>query len=218
MLERNDILIQLKEVSLLGTVSIPPKAKALIIFAHGSGSSRLSPRNLKVAGALNQQGFATCLFDLLTEQEERIDATNGIFRFDINLLASRLAQVTHWLSKEYEDYSFDFGYFGASTGAAAALIASITAPNIKAIVSRGGRPDLAKEELQRVTAPTLLIVGSLDEEVIDLNMQAFNQMSCEKEVAIVPNASHLFEEPGTLEEVIYLSIQWFKARLADEPY
>ncbi len=207
-----DVLIQLKEVTLFGSVAIPSGASAMVIFVHGSGSSRLSPRNRYVAQALNQEGFATCLFDLLTEQEEAIDEITLALRFNIDLLASRLVAVTSWLLKEYQDYHFTMGYFGASTGAAAALLASSQHP-IKAIVSRGGRPDLAADSLKKVTAATLLIVGGNDSVVIDLNKRAFNQLVCEKELRIIPNATHLFEEAGKLDEVISNTISWFKLYL-----
>lgn len=207
-----EVLIQLKDVTLFGSVAIPKAATAMVIFVHGSGSSRLSPRNRSVAQALNQAGFATCLFDLLTEQEEAIDDITLALRFNIELLASRLVEVTSWLLKEYQDYHFSMGYFGASTGAAAALLAS-THHTIKAIVSRGGRPDLAADSLAKVSAATLLIVGSNDPVVIDLNKSAFNQMICEKALRIIPGATHLFEEPGKLNEVISNTIQWLKLYL-----
>lgn len=209
-----ELILQLKRVSLLGQLTVPQKPMGLIIFAHGSGSGRLSPRNQYVANALNEAGFATCLFDLLTEQEEQIDAVTFTHRFNITLLASRLADVTAWLVKEYPDNSFNIGYFGASTGASAALMASvITSIPIKAIVSRGGRPDLAGAYLENVISPTLLIVGSQDPVVIDFNKEALSRLSCTKELSIVPNATHLFEEPGTLDEVITLTTQWFKRYL-----
>lgn len=209
---REDILIQLKEVTLFGSVAIPKGATAMVIFVHGSGSGRLSPRNRYVAQALNQAGFATCLFDLFTEQEEVIDEATLALRFNIELLASRLVEVTSWLLKEYQDYHFPLGYFGASTGAAAALLAS-SHHSIKAIVSRGGRPDLAADSLSKVSAATLLIVGGNDPVVIDLNMSAFNELICEKELRIIPDATHLFEEPGKLDEVISNTIQWLKLYL-----
>lgn len=209
-----EIIIQLKTVSLLGLLTLPQHATGLVIFAHGSGSGRLSPRNQYVANALNEAGFATCLFDLLTEQEEHVDASTLTHRFNITLLASRLADVTAWLSKEYQDDQFQIGYFGASTGAAAALMASAITPlSIKAIVSRGGRPDLAGSYLGSVVAPTLLIVGSLDSAVIDLNKNALSRLPGTKALSIVANATHLFEEPGALDEVIALTIQWFKRYL-----
>lgn len=209
-----EILIQLKTVSLLGQLTLPEQATGLVIFAHGSGSGRLSPRNQYVANALNEAGFATCLFDLLTEQEEQVDDLTLTHRFNITLLASRLADVTAWLSKEYQDDQFKIGYFGASTGAAAALMASAITPiPIKAIVGRGGRPDLAGSYLSSVAAPTLLIVGSLDPVVIDLNKDALSRLPGTKALRMVANATHLFEEPGALDEVIALTIQWFKRYL-----
>lgn len=209
-----DILIELDDARLLGSMSIPRGSQSLVIFAHGSGSSRLSPRNRFVADALNAQGLATCLFDLLTEEEERIDDHTLQFRFDIPLLANRLAKVTLWLADKYKQYAFKMGYFGASTGAAAALIASTTTESlIQAVVSRGGRPDLAATDLPKVTAATLLIVGENDPTVIELNQQAYELLNTTKQLAIVPLATHLFEEPGTLEEVIELSQEWFSRYL-----
>ncbi len=179
-----------------------------MLFAHGSGSSRFSPRNTYVAGVLHRSGFGTLLFDLLTRNEDQVYDT----RFDIGLLTERLFGATEWLRKQRETKDMAFGYFGASTGAAAALQASVRAPEIRAIVSRGGRPDLAGEYLDRVTAPTLLIVGGRDTEVIELNRQAFDRLNLDekrKQVVIVPGATHLFEEPGALEEVARIAKDWF---------
>jgi pimeloyl-ACP methyl ester carboxylesterase len=189
---------------------IPEDAKGLVIFAHGSGSSRLSSRNRFVAGVLQRAGFATLLLDLLTAREEEIDLQTRHLRFDIDLLARRLVEATEWSGKEPSIRDLPAAYFGASTGAAAALIAAADLPDtIRAVVSRGGRPDLAGPALSRVKAPTLLIVGGDDVPVIELNEQAFNKLQCEKKLEIVPRATHLFEEPGTLERVAALASSWF---------
>lgn len=194
--------------ALYGTLSIPDKAIAIVVFVHGSGSSRFSPRNRLVAESLNQSGLATLLFDLLTPEEEAIDEETTQYRFDIPMLSLRLIHVTRWLQQRYAGYII--GYFGASTGAAAALIASSRlGGEIKAVVSRGGRADLAGDALPHVIAPTLLIVGEYDEIVLDLNQQAQQQLTCEHTLAIVPGATHLFEERGTLEQVIQLAEKWF---------
>jgi putative phosphoribosyl transferase len=198
-------------VRLAGDLRQPEHAAGLVIFAHGSGSSRLSPRNRQVAEALNQAGFATLLFDLLTGEEE-LDRAKV---FDIGLLAERLAAVTDWARREAGPAGLRIGYFGASTGAAAALRAAARGEGeIAAVVSRGGRPDLAAESLEEVRAPTLLIVGGADWQVLELNEQAARLLRCEREVAIVPGATHLFEEPGTLERVAELAGQWFSRHLA----
>lgn len=190
------------EGALWGTES----AKGIVLFAHGSGSSRLSPRNNFVARFLRRAGLATLLMDLLTREED----TDYNTRFDIDLLAERLAAATLWLAGQKKTMALKIGYFGASTGAAAALQASVSASApIGAIVSRGGRPDLADAYLDRVAAPTLLIVGGLDDVVIGLNRQAYAKIGCVKEMVIVPGATHLFEEPGTLEEVSRLAAEWF---------
>ncbi len=204
------ISLQMKEGNLEGDLSIPAGVKGLVIFAHGSGSSRLSPRNRYVASVLQEAGLATLLFDLLTAREEAIDSITAELRFNINLLSERLKYATDWAVKEKSTSRLNIGYFGASTGAAAALVAAASHPQaIKAVVSRGGRPDLAGDALPLVKAPTLLIVGSLDTEVIELNQQAMDQMSAVKELAIVPGATHLFEEPGTLPQVAKLAAGWF---------
>ncbi len=198
--------IKLESVTLDGVLGLPEQAKGMVIFAHGSGSSRLSPRNTYVARVLQQAGIGTLLFDLLTSVEDRDYAQ----RFDIELLVKRLVGATKWLSKLPELQGMTVGYFGASTGAAAALQgAAELGEAVKAVVSRGGRPDLAMPYLGKVVAPTLLIVGELDQEVLQLNRQAFAQLSVEKELAVVPGATHLFEEPGTLEEVARLAKEWF---------
>jgi pimeloyl-ACP methyl ester carboxylesterase len=193
-----------------GELNVPDFARGVVLFAHGSGSSRFSPRNQYVAKVFNEQKIATLLFDLLTNEEDQQDAETGEFRFNIDLLAERLVGVTEWLKRDPQTKNCLFGYFGASTGAAAALIAAAKLPGeIAAVVSRGGRPDLAASYLARVEAPTLLLVGGLDSEVIELNRWAMEQMSAEKQLVIVPGATHLFEEPGKLEEVAKLSTEWF---------
>lgn len=193
-------------VTLEGALVIPSGARGIVLFAHGSGSSRHSPRNNFVARAVQAGALGTLLIDLLTEQEDATYET----RFDIDLLARRLTATTEWLGKEPATQRFDIGYFGASTGAAAALKAAAALGRIiKAVVSRGGRPDLAEPVLGRVHAPTLLIVGGFDDVVIDLNRQAYARLTCAKELVIVPGATHLFEEPGTLEEVARLATEWF---------
>jgi putative phosphoribosyl transferase len=182
--------------------------EALVLFAHGSGSGRHSPRNREVAASLREAGIGTLLFDLLTVEEEAEDRYTGRLRFDIRLLAGRLAAATEWAIGQAAQ-QVSVGYFGASTGAAAALIAASRMDDVRAVVSRGGRPDLAGEALPRVKAPTLLIVGERDADVIRLNEAAFARLTCEKEMAIVPQATHLFEEPGTLERVSALAAEWF---------
>jgi dienelactone hydrolase len=198
-----------------GNLAVPRGAKAVVVFAHGSGSSRFSPRNTRVARTLNEAGFATLLVDLLTRDEEVVDVVTAQFRFDIDLLAKRLASATAWLKKNTETKNLTAGYFGASTGAAAALIAAAKLPNeAKAVVSRGGRPDLAADYLPKVKAPTLLIVGGSDPEVLELNKEALEQLKVEKKLEIVPDATHLFEESGALEEVARLAVDWFLKHLS----
>jgi dienelactone hydrolase len=205
-----EILIRINGKSIFGNLKIPEKAEGLIIFAHGSGSSRFSTRNNYVAGILNKNNLGTLLFDLLTAEEEKIDNYTAEYRFNIKLLAKRLIDVTDWLIKEPSLKNLKLGYFGASTGAAAALAAAAKRPDIiYAVVSRGGRPDLAMESLQGVKAPTLLIVGGEDFEVIELNRTAYENISAKKKLEIIPGATHLFEEPGALEEVSRLSAEWF---------
>jgi putative phosphoribosyl transferase len=197
-----------------GNLTIPSKAKGIVLFAHGSGSGRFSPRNTMVAREINKAGIATLLIDLLTEQEEAEDEFTGEFRFDIDLLAQRLIFATEWLTKNPSTSSLVIGYFGASTGAAAALIAAAKLPErVNAVVSRGGRPDLAGDYLSRVKAPTLLIVGGDDTEVLELNRDALEQLRSEKELTVVPGATHLFEELGKLEQVAKLAIDWFSKYL-----
>lgn len=200
--------------SLTGDLVVPAEATGLVLFAHGSGSSRLSPRNRLVAEALQQAGLATLLFDLLTPGEATMDAHTARFRFNIPLLAARLAAATVWATEEPLVRDLPVGYFGASTGAAAALVAAALAPQgVAAVVSRGGRPDLAGDYLPAVRAPTLLIVGERDPAVIELNTAAKRRMRARCEMVIVPGATHLFEEPGTLEHVARLATDWFARHL-----
>lgn len=209
------VKISAGEVNLDGDLSMPPKAEGLVIFAHGSGSSRHSSRNRYVAQELNKAGLATLLMDLLTEREERIDAETGHLRFDIPCLANRLIAAIDWAASEPEAASLPIGLFGASTGAAAALIAAAERANrVSAIVSRGGRPDLADEKLAQVQAPVLLIVGGLDGPVIGMNEDAFRRLgTADKRMEIIPGATHLFPEPGKLEEVARLASDWFVGKL-----
>ncbi len=194
-----------------GVRGMPTGAEGMVLFAHGSGSGRLSPRNNYVAGVLRRSGVATLLFDLLTEEEDRVYET----RFDIALLTHRLMLATEWVKQRPETRDLAIGYFGASTGAAAALeAAAALGPQIGAVVSRGGRPDLALESIPRVQAPTLLIVGGNDHVVIDLNRVAYRALRVEKELQIIPGATHLFEEPGTLEQVASAAARWFMRHLA----
>ena len=202
------------EVTLAGDLEIPKNARGLVLFAHGSGSSRQSPRNQAVAEVLRDAGLATLLFDLLTPDEEIEDAYTGHLRFDIGLLSRRLALVTKEIADDPHSRNLGIGYFGASTGGAAALrAAAALGTTIGAVVSRGGRPDLAGEALTYVKAPTLLIVGERDEEVLRLNEGAYEKLQCEKSLAIVPRATHLFQEPGTLGEVARLAAEWFAKHL-----
>jgi len=192
---------------------MPEHARGLVVFAHGSGSSRFSSRNRQVADYLNKGHFATLLLDLLTQSEERIDVRTAEFRFDIPLLARRVVAATDWAVNHPVVGQLPIGYFGASTGAAAALIAAAERPAIRAVVSRGGRPDLAGDAQPIVQAPTLLIVGGNDEPVIEMNETALRRMRAPVELAIVPGATHLFEEPGTLEEVERLALDWLNRHL-----
>jgi putative phosphoribosyl transferase len=202
--------------TLPGDLTIPSGATGVVVFAHGSGSSRKSPRNVKVAEVLQGRGLATLLFDLLTADEERLDARTAHLRFDIPLLAGRLIGAIDGLD-EWGGGGIAAGAFGASTGAAAALIAAARRPNaVRAVVSRGGRPDLADDELEAVRAPTLLMVGQRDEAVIDLNREAMRRMRCEVQLEIVPGATHLFEEPGALDRVASLAGDWFAGHLRKE--
>ncbi len=204
------VKITFGSIALDGILTVPPEAEAIVLFAHGSGSSRFSNRNLFVAKFLQKKGLATLLFDLLTGKEEEYDRISGELRFDISLLTMRLAGATAWLPSRKETKALAVGYFGASTGAAAALSAAAMKPDIvRAVVSRGGRPDLAGPALKDVRAPTLFIVGGDDTQVLRLNENALRQMSAQKKLEIVPGATHLFEEPGTLETAARLASQWF---------
>lgn len=208
------VVIKLPEASLPGDLVVPEGAQGLVIFAHGSGSSRRSPRNRFVAERINEEGLGTLLMDLLTEDEERVDDVTRELRFDIELLARRVAQVVTWAGQQKSLRQLNTGLFGSSTGAAAALVAAADSAEVKAVVSRGGRPDLAGEALTRVNCPTLLIVGGHDDVVIELNEAARAQMTCPTELVVVPGATHLFEEPGTLEKVADLAAEWFARYLA----
>jgi putative phosphoribosyl transferase len=201
-------------VTLDGNLTLPEYAQAIVLFAHGSGSSRHSPRNRYVARVLNEAKLATLLIDLLTLHEEVIDTRTAHLRFDIDLLAERLVDATDWLTQFPDTKHLPIGYFGASTGAAAALAAAAVRPDVVgAVVSRGGRPELAGSALPRVRAPTLLIVGGDDRQVIELNRAGLAQLRCEKQLVIVPAATHLFEEPGALDEVARLARDWFQRYL-----
>jgi predicted alpha/beta-hydrolase family hydrolase len=200
-----------------GELTVPESASGLVLFAHGSGSSRHSPRNQSVARTLQEGGLATLLFDLLTKEEEREEARTGHLRFDISLLAERLAGAAGRMATEEETRQLPMGFFGASTGGAAALVAAARLGDaVRAVVSRGGRPDLAGEALSHVRAPTLLMVGGNDEAVIRLNEAAFARLRCPKELRIIPGAGHLFEEPGTLAQVAHEAALWFQRHLTAE--
>jgi putative phosphoribosyl transferase len=204
------VRVDVGDAQLAGDLVVPVRARGLVLFAHGSGSSRHSPRNRAVAAALQRADLATLLIDLLTADEERIDASTGHLRFDIGLLARRLAHVLDWLEVREDTRSLGTGLFGASTGGGAALVAAADRPaRVRAVVSRGGRPDLAGRALARVLAPTLLIVGGDDVPVIGMNRDAMAQMTAPVRLEIVPGASHLFEEPGALDRVAVLASEWF---------
>jgi dienelactone hydrolase len=212
------VLVDADSVTLEGNLTVPAGAPGMVLFAHGSGSSRHSSRNRYVASVLQDAGLGTLLIDLLTADEERVDMVSGHLRFDIGLLARRLAGATAWLKAQPATADLPVGLFGASTGGGAALVAAAYRPaDIRAVVSRGGRPDLAGDALPEVQAPTLLIVGGDDVPVIPLNRQALAQMSCEKALQIVPGATHLFEEPGALEQVAALARDWFVRYLPERP-
>jgi putative phosphoribosyl transferase len=201
-------------LTLQGDLIVPAGAQGVVLFAHGSGSSRHSPRNRRVAGLLNEARLATLLVDLLTADEELADRRTGHLRFDIGLLAERLVEAADWLGRQPETRDLPLGCFGASTGAAAALVAAAARPySVGAIVSRGGRPDLAGPSLPVVRAPTLLIVGGDDAPVLDLNRQAYERLHCEKRLVVIPGATHLFEEPGALDQVARLAREWFEQHL-----
>lgn len=210
-----DVVITADGVLLEGLLAVPDDVRGLVVFAHGSGSSRFSTRNRGVAGELNRAGLATLLFDLLSAEENERDAVTAEHRFNIPLLAERLVAAMDWLIRQPATRAFPVGLFGASTGAAAALIAAAERPlQTAAVVSRGGRPDLAGDALSKVQAPTLLIVGGLDAPVITLNRQAAQRLQCPHELVIVPGATHLFEEPGALEQVARLAAGWFARHFA----
>ncbi|HET7094182.1 MAG TPA: dienelactone hydrolase family protein [Thermomicrobiales bacterium] len=212
---QREIEIPFEGVRLGGTLTRPERPGGVILFAHGSGSSRFSPRNRAVAAELQRAGFATLLMDLLSAEEEAVDRVTAHLRFDIGLLATRLVAAIDWLATDPDTANLPLGLFGASTGAAAALVAAAARPaRVGAVVSRGGRPDLAGDALPRVEAPTLLIVGGRDEQVIALNESALAALKCAKQLAIVPGATHLFEEPGALERVAALAVDWFQQELA----
>ena len=212
-----EVRIPARAVELEGRLEMPAAATAVVVFVHGSGSSRHSPRNRHVARQLHAWGLGTLLFDLLTAEEEAVDDVTAQLRFDVQLLAGRLSDATAWLRAQDEGRAARIGYFGASTGAAAALIAAAErGREVGAVVSRGGRPDLAAQALERVDTPTLLIVGGADTPVIELNRQAWARLRAEKELVVVPGATHLFEEPGTLDEVARLAAAWFRRHLMPE--
>ena len=211
------VTISTHGITLDGDLSVPPNATGLVVFAHGSGSSRRSPRNRQVAEVLHQRRLATLLFDLLTPDEVAIDEATRHLRFDIGFLATRLVGVTDWIGTQGIVAHLPIGYFGASTGAAAALVAAANRPAVvRAVVSRGGRPDLAMPVLDRVQAPTLLIVGGADYDVIPLNERAYRQLTSPKELVLVDRATHLFEERGAIEQVARLAADWFERNLSAE--
>lgn len=213
-LQSSTISIPVGREPIYGDLTLPANAKGMVIFAHGSGSSRHSPRNKYVAEMLNRTGFGTLLIDLLTIAEERVDIRTAEYRFNIDLLADRLIVATDWATLDSRLIGLNTGYFGASTGAAAALIAATKRPSeITAIVSRGGRPDLAGDSLSKVGAPTLFIVGEFDRDVSKLNQQAASKMRVPAEISIVAGATHLFEEEGALEQVASLASEWFETNL-----
>jgi putative phosphoribosyl transferase len=218
IVEKFPLQIDASGAMLQADLSLPARARGLVLFAHGSGSSRLSPRNRQVAARLNDARLATVLADLLTAEEEAIDERDRRLRFDIALLAERLVGLTDWLKADRRTASLALGYFGASTGAGAALVAAAQRPDaVGAVVSRGGRPDLAEQALERVRAPTLLIVGGNDGAVIDLNRRALASLHGTKQLSIVPGATHLFEEPDALETVSSLARDWFLRHLNPSP-
>lgn len=214
LVEEHEVLVETRDANLEGRLARPHGASGIVVFAHGSGSSRFSSRNAHVAHILNEAGLATLLFDLLTPDEERVDVITRQHRFDIPLLARRMVGAVDWVSSHADLAPQRIGAFGASTGAAAALIAAAARPDaVRAVVSRGGRPDLAGNTLGQVRAPTLLIVGGRDDVVIGMNESALARMSCPKRLEIVSGATHLFEEPGTLDEVARLATAWFSSHL-----
>jgi len=219
VVQQGEVALEIAEGLLGATLAVPASPQGLVIFAHGSGSSRFSSRNRFVAQELVKADFATLLMDLLTQREDRIDQITTEFRFNVKLLARRLLAATEWANQRFAKSQLPVGYFGASTGAAAALIAAAEAADaIAAVVSRGGRPDLAGDALPRVAAPTLLIVGGNDRTVIGMNREAQAAMRCRTELVIVPGATHLFEEPGALERVAELAMGWFRECLSVQPH
>ena len=208
------VRVPIDDGSLEGELTLPREPTGIVVFAHGSGSSRHSPRNQRVARVLQQHGFATLLIDLLTTREEELDEDSGEYRFDIRLLAKRLLAIVKWLGTRRDAAALRIGLFGASTGAGAALAAAAGLPSVAAIVSRGGRPDLAGPALSSVAAPTLLIVGERDYPVIQMNRDAMARMRAPVSLEIVPGATHLFEEPGTLDRIAVLAADWFERHLA----
>lgn len=205
------------QITLEGELNVPADASGVVLFAHGSGSSRHSPRNQFVAQTIREAGVGTLLFDLLTRQEEAVDISTRHLRFDIGLLAERLVDATDWITRNPDTRHLRVGYFGSSTGGGAALVAAAElGEEVGAVVSRGGRPDLAGDALPEVRSPTLLIIGGLDYPVIAMNQEAYAQLRCAKELRIIPGATHLFEEPGTLEEVARLAADWFRQYLRAE--
>jgi putative phosphoribosyl transferase len=217
MMHLNEVRIPTGRATLDGNLTIVDEATGLVLFAHGSGSSRHSPRNQFVARVLNNSGLATLLFDLLTPEEEASDARTAELRFNIKLLAERLVHATNWAKRQQQTRNLRIGYFGSSTGGAAALVAAAElAQQVGAVVSRGGRPDLAGEALPKVQAPTLLVVGGDDDIVIELNEQARDQMRCKVKLEIIPGVTHLFEEPGALEQVAKLASNWFVDHLGEK--
>lgn len=216
--DTEEVVVDIEGVILQGMLTVPENALGVVVFAHGSGSSRFSSRNRMVADSFNQEGLATLLFDLLTYDENEIDERTRSYRFDIPLLGRRLVGAIDWMKAQPELSGLKIGTFGASTGGAAALIGAAERPlDVGAVVSRGGRPDLAGEALQRVRAPTLLVVGGLDDVVIDLNRKASEALTCEHQLKIVPGATHLFGEQGKLEQVASLSSDWFVRHLSTAP-
>lgn len=208
--QTHDLMIETPEVALRAAMAIPKNARSIVLFAHGAGSSRNSPRNRYIAQKLQGAGFATLLMDLLTEEEERIDTFTGRLRFDIPLLAGRLESVTGWVLSQERMREFDIGYFGADTGAAAAFIAAIQRPQaVRAIISRGGRPDLAFHVLPEVRPPVMLLVGAKDQIVLDINREASKRLTTEHSLVVIPGASHLFEEPGRLDTAARRARRWF---------
>jgi len=211
----DEVVLPAGDASLPGTLGLPVGARGIVVFAHGSGSSRFSPRNRFVAEVLQQAGLGTLLMDLLTPEEEEEDRRSAALRFDIGVLAGRLVAAVDWLAADERTSSLPVGTFGASTGAAAALIAAASRPTeVAAVVSRGGRPDLAGGALERVAAPTLLVVGAADPIVLDLNREAMQRMRGQVRLEVVPGATHLFEEPGALETVAGLASDWFREKLS----